>query len=298
MPGPLVLAIPTYNCARYLPHTLESLAAQGDAVRWWLQDAASTDDTAGIARQFARPGDTIASEPDRGQPDALNKAFARMGGEIVGFINGDDCLAPGAAQAVLDTFARYPEVDLIYGEVEWIDAQGLRTGSHKGDISTLEELLDIYTVWFQSRQWVQPEVFFRRSLWEKARPFNLDYDLAFDYAFWVQCMIAGARVMRLPRPLAQFRLHDQQKSTNAAKAASEMRDIVRKALALDPPIASRLRARIVAQLDYDQYQLAPPPKASFAGALLRHPSWLRSPAVRQRLLGSLRLPGSLLPRRK
>ena len=233
------------------------------------------------------PGDTVVSERDRGQSDALNKAFARMGGEIVGFINGDDCLTSGAAAAVLDAFASNPEVDLVYGEVQWIDAEGAQTGHHKGDISSLEELLDLYTVWFGARQWVQPEVFFRRSLWEKAGPFSLEYDLAFDYAFWVQCMASGARVLRLPRPLARFRLHDQQKSSNAAKAASEMRKIVRKALALHPPISPGARARIIAQIDYDMYQLAPAPKPSFAKALFRNPSWLRSPAVRQRLLGSL-----------
>jgi glycosyltransferase involved in cell wall biosynthesis len=289
MAGPLVLAIPTFNCAHYLPHTLESLAAQGDAVSWWLQDGASKDGTADIARKFARPGDTVVSEEDRGQSDALNRAFARMGGEIIGYINGDDCLTEGAAEAVLETFARNPEVDLVYGQVEWIDAGGAQTGDHKGNISSLEELLDLYTVWFGARQWVQPEVFFRRSLWEKAGPFSLDYDLAFDYAFWVQCMMAGARLLRVPKPLARFRVHDQQKSANATKAASEMRDIVQKALAQSPPISGRVRDRITAQIDYDLYQLAPQPKPSFANALIRNPSWLRSPAVRARLRDSFRL---------
>jgi hypothetical protein len=36
------------------------------------------------------------------------------------------------------------------------------------------------------------------------------------------------------------------------------------------------------------YHLAPEPKPSFAKALFRNPSWLRSPAVRQRLIQSLR----------
>jgi len=288
MTGPLVLAIPTYNCAHYLPHTMESLAAQGDALRWWLQDGASKDETAEIARKFARPGDTVVSEPDRGQSDALNKAFPKMGGEIIGFINGDDLLSPGAAQRVLDTFAANPGIDLVYGEVEWIDAGGVQTGHHKGDISSLEELLDLYGVWFSKRQWVQPEVFFRRSLWDKAGPFTTDYDLAFDFRFWVQCMQSGARVLRIPTPLARFRVHDQQKSANATKAASEMRDIVRKALALDPPISPAARQRIQAQLDYDDYQLAPEPKPSFANALLRNPAWLHAPAVRERLRDSFR----------
>ena len=287
MTGPLVLAIPVFNSARYLPHTLESLAAQGDAVRWWLQDGASKDGTADIARKFARPCDTVISEKDRGQSDAINRAMARMGGEIIGFINGDDCLRPGAAAAVLEAFEKNPEIDLVYGEVEWMDAEGKKTGEHKGNISSLEELLDIYTVWFGSRQWVQPEVFFRRSLWEKAGPFSTEYDLAFDFAFWVQCMMAGARVMRLAHPLARFRLHEAQKSTNAAKAAAEMREIVRKALVLNPPISAGARARIVAQINYDMYQLAPQPKHPFVKALLRNPGWLRAPAVRGRLRDTL-----------
>ena len=98
----------------------------------------------------------------------------------------------------------------------------------------------------------------------------------------------GTRVLTIPRPLAQFRIHENQKSTNAAKAAAEMREIVRKALSLYPPITSSARARIIAQINYDEYHLAPPPKPSFAKVLFRNPSWLRSPAVRKRLLGSLR----------
>ena len=46
-----------------------------------------------------------------------------------------------------------------------------------------------------------------------------------DFAFWVQCMMAGARVLRLPRPLARFRRHEQQKSSDWVKAASEIRQI-------------------------------------------------------------------------
>jgi hypothetical protein len=94
--------------------------------------------------------------------------------------------------------------------------------------------------------------------------------------------------MRIPAPLARFRVHDQQKSANATKAAAEMRAIVRRALALDPPISDVARERITAQLDYDEYQLTPGPKPGFATALLRNPEWLRAPAVRQRLLGSFR----------
>jgi glycosyltransferase involved in cell wall biosynthesis len=282
MPGPLVLALPTLNCAETLPQTLQSLAAQGDALRWWLQDSLSRDGTHQIARLSARPGDTVVSESDRGHADALNKAFARMSGEVLGFINASATLTPGAAAAVLDSFVQNPEIDLVYGEVEWTGAAGEPAGHHKGAISSLEELLDIHGVWFSGRQWVGPEVFFRRSLWDKAGPFDTQYHQAFDFAFWVQCMLAGARVLRIPRTLVRCRRR------NPRNAAPEMHDIVRKALALNPPLSRKARAAIVARINYEMYQLAPDPKPSLAKALFRNPSWLRSPAVRRRLLDSMR----------
>ena len=41
---------------------------------------------------LARSQSTVSwsSEPDRGQSHALNKAFARSSGEIIGWINSDD----------------------------------------------------------------------------------------------------------------------------------------------------------------------------------------------------------------
>jgi glycosyltransferase involved in cell wall biosynthesis len=283
MTSPLVLAVPVRNGARYLAATLESLNAQGSDVRWWLQDGASTDDTVTIARQFARPGDTVVSEPDRGQPEALNRAFGQMGGEIVGFLNGDDLLAPGAARRVRDFFAANPDTDLVYGSVQWIDAEGNPEGTHTGRIASLAEVLDIYGVWWNERQWVQPEVFFRRSLWEKVGGFDPGYDLAFDYDFWVRCFLAGARVAHLPAVLCSFRRHATQKSSAAERAADEIRAIVHRHLA-GADIPGRARRSIAAQLCYDRYQGGRSPRSSghFLREFLRHPHWVFSPSARER----------------
>ena len=83
--SPLVLAVPVLNAAEFLPATLQSINDQGPHARWWLQDSCSTDDTLRIADRFARPCDTIVSERDTGQSDAINRAFGKMGGDIIGF---------------------------------------------------------------------------------------------------------------------------------------------------------------------------------------------------------------------
>jgi GT2 family glycosyltransferase len=290
--SPLVLAVPVFNVAEYLPATLESLNAQGPHVRWYLQDGASTDQTIEIARSFARPGDTVVSEPDAGQADALNRAFAKMGGQIVGFLNGDDLIAPGTAERVVRFFEEHPDIDLVYGRVEWIDRQGRVTGQHAGKISSLAEMLDIYGVWWNRRQWVQPEVFFRRSLWAKVGGFQNRWRLAFDYDFWVRCFLAGARVAHDPGIVAQFRIHAAQKSAAAEQAADDIRAIVAEHLAAQAPVHPGDRRRLHAHLSYDLYQLgrttpAGQRRTPFPIELLRHPSWLRCQTVRSRIQSSL-----------
>jgi GT2 family glycosyltransferase len=286
--SPLVLAIPTFRAERFLAATLESLAAQGTHVRWHLQDAASPDQTVAIAKRYQRADDRVVSEPDGGQADGLNRAFRAMGGEIVGFINGDDCLLPGAAERVLRYFAEHPEIDLLVGGIEWIDEQGAVTGTHAGAIANTAEVLDIYGVWWNRRQWVQPEVFYRRSLWERVGGFDPSYHLAFDYEFWVRCFLAGARVLHVPEAFAQFRFHAAQKSSAATQAADEIRAIAARHLEHAGLPAGQARA-LRARLSYDRYQLANPAgRAPFWRALLTHPEWLGVPEVWQRLQTSCR----------
>ena len=286
-PGCITLAIPNFNGAKFLEETLRSLCANGDAVRWWLQDGCSTDTSLEIAGRYARPCDIIRTEPDTGQVDALNRALGRMGGEIIGFINSDDCLLADAARCVLEIFRAEPGVDLVYGEVEWIDENSDSTGFHSGDISSLEEVLDIYGVWWNRRQWVQPEVFFRRSLWERVGAFNTSYQLAFDYEYWTRCFRAGARVRKLPRRLARFRRHARQKSVNATQAAREIRAILAAHLANMLPDSRRRRLQM--RLDYDVYQSGGhgPVSPQFESMLAKNPGWLLVPEVRQRLWQSI-----------
>ncbi len=284
MPPVLTLAVPNWNGGTYLQHTLESLARNRPHVRWWFQDSCSTDDSVTLARRFAGLEDHIQVERDSGQTNGLNRAFRAMGGDIVGFLNSDDLLADGAAETVLATFEENPEVDLVYGEVEWIGAQGESQGFHSGRISSLSDVLDIYGVWWNRKQWVQPEVFWRRSLWDRVGQFDESFHLAFDYEYWVRCFQTDVRVKRIPRVLAKFRRHAAQKSTASAKAAAEIRTIVNKALtgaSLNPWQALRLRNK----LSYDRFHAGEDVGASesFLHNLSRHPAWLALPDVRHRL---------------
>lgn len=280
----------SFNSARTIEETIRSVLAQeGIELEYLVIDGASEDGTAEIIQKYADRLAWSVSQPDRGQVDALNKGFARATGDVLGFLNADDVLLPGALQQVCARFAEEPAADLVYGGVEWMDMDGRPTGSHFGRISSLEDILDIFNVWWGERQWVQPEVFFRRTLKERVGVFDERYHLAFDYDFWVRCFLAGAKVSRLDSPLVRFRRHAAQKSADFQRAVAEITNSMSGHLATNPPIGCWKVRELRARLDYTRYQNAPSSaRPSFPAALIRNPGWLLSPDVRERLLVSLR----------
>lgn len=284
----LTLAVPNFKGAHYLPHTLASLQRNRPFVRWYLQDSCSPDDSVAIAEKMAGPQDRIVVEKDKGQSDGLNRAFAAMGGDPVGFLNSDDCLKDGAAETIVTVFRENPDVDILVGGIEWIDGAGNVLGHHKGEISTLPQMLSIYDYWWNKKQWVQPEVFFRRRVWEKTGLFNTGMNLAFDYEYWVRALQCGFRVKHVDQVFTQFRLHDQQKSKAAEQAAAEIRAVVRRALESPECLGWKDKATLEAMLDYDEYQGSAEPKEGFLPALVKNPNWLLSEAVRGRITDSIR----------
>src|SRR5262249_28141686 len=263
------------------------------AVRWWLQDCCSQDDSVRIAEQFRSSDDAIRIATDSGQANGLNRAFAKMGGEIVGYLNSDDCLADGAAPTVCHAFSRHPEADIVYGGVDWIDKDNKLIGHHHAEISSLEDMLDIYAFWWNKKQWAQPEVFFRRHLYEAVGGFDESFSLAFDFDFWVRILRLRPLVISVPQTLVRFRRHDQQRSTDFERANSEICRAVARELK-DPscPLDVGFRRWLGKRMEYDLYhrksELSPHRDLSFGRALMRCPGWLLLPEVRGRILGTVR----------
>jgi hypothetical protein len=166
-------------------------------------------------------------------------------------------------------------------------------GHHRGEILSLENILDIYSFWWNKKQWVQPEVFFRRHLYEVVGGFDEKFSLAFDFDFWVRILRLGAKVVSIPQTLARFRRHSQQRSKDFERANEEIRcAVLRELNDLACPLDPRFRAQLKRRVQYDLYhcrsRLSPLCNRSLGGALLNSPGWLLLPEVRERLMNAIR----------
>ncbi|WP_332665998.1 glycosyltransferase [Aeromicrobium sp.] len=126
--GPAIsILTPSYNAGDYLVDAVRSALEQMRADdELLIQDAGSTDGSIErIAAEFAAyPQLKIVSEPDDGQADALNRALRRAGNPVMGWLNADDLLHPGALDAVRRAWELHPEVKVVFGSWYILAADG------------------------------------------------------------------------------------------------------------------------------------------------------------------------------
>jgi glycosyltransferase involved in cell wall biosynthesis len=192
------------------------------ALDYLVIDGGSTDDSVSVIRQYESRLTFWCSEPDGGQAAALNTGFARSQAEILGWVNSDDLLLPGALSAVAEYFAAHPDEEWLVGGCITIDSLntrvrgrfGIRPGFNRGSRVTFRKLL-IYGCDFN-----QPSVFWRRSAHLAVGQFDTSLRFSFDREFFLR-LAKRKPSGRIPQPLSCFRLHSAAKSTTMRQTKHE-----------------------------------------------------------------------------
>src|SRR4051812_2731181 len=105
------LVTPSFNQASYLGQAIDSVVSQRyPDLEYQVLDGGSTDGSREVIEKHAQALSFWRSSADGGQSAALREGFERATGEIVGWLNSDDYLEPGALQAVGEEFQRRPDV--------------------------------------------------------------------------------------------------------------------------------------------------------------------------------------------
>ena len=91
----------TFNSENTVEETIKSVISQDYSnLEYIIIDGASTDRTLEVVNKYRDRIARIVSEPDKGISDAFNKGIRYATGDVIGIINSDDILLPGALQAV------------------------------------------------------------------------------------------------------------------------------------------------------------------------------------------------------
>ena len=263
-------------------------------------DGGSTDDSVDIIRKFQHRIDYWVSEKDRGQTHAINKGLQKATGDVIAYLNSDDYYIEGTLARVAEHFSRHPDVDLLHGRCRIVDEQGRKIGERCGSITRYDEILDLWDVWWKGRNFVQPEVFWRKRIGDQVGRFQEELFWVMDYEYWLRILRAGGRVGFVDTELAAFRLQPNQKSTEPARTAHELLQVVRPYIFSRDHLVSRSkRVELKGKWNFDakfrkEVELSLRQKEKRWQRLLRlarfsilHPDIVASRQFRERLSGLL-----------
>lgn len=208
---PLVsIVTPSLNQGRFLRRAIDSVLSQDyPRIEYLVYDGGSSDESVSIlqsygGRFFWRSG----PGSDAGQSDAVNQGFRRAKGDILGWLNSDDALLPGAVAAAVRHFQAHPDWDLIYGNARFIDENDRVLGDYPTAAFDFQRLL-------QSCCICQPAAFWRRSVLERIGPLDPSLHYAMDYDYWMRLDRAGGKLVHVPEFLAFSRVHAATKTVSA-----------------------------------------------------------------------------------
>jgi glycosyltransferase involved in cell wall biosynthesis len=214
----VTIVTPVFNGMPWLPECIHSVAEQRLGVEVEVEhlvfDGGSTDGGVEWLREHATLGYEAVIGPDGGQTDALINGFTRATGDILGWLNADDVLEPGALERVAQAFAADPGLAMVTAACLLIDSEGAITGAiAPPPTATLRGLLCHPT------NPAQPATFFSAEAYRRSGGLDRRYDLAMDVDLWLKLAAVGSIRILPTEVLARFRLHPTAKSVAAYGAA-------------------------------------------------------------------------------
>ena len=209
----------TYNSESTVEETIKSVVSQDYAnYEYIIIDGGSKDNTLSIVDKYRDKIAKVVSEPDKGISDAFNKGIRNATGDIVGIINSDDILLPGALKAVADAYEE-------------------GTGVYRGNVFIWESASDtriqavpsmkfpLHT--FKKRIVCHPGTFVAKWAYEKYGLYKTHFRFMMDVDLLIRFYEAGVKFKYVPTELAMFRLGGVT-SSSFLKKTDELNSLYRE----------------------------------------------------------------------
>src|SRR5258708_10450966 len=211
------VVMPSYNKASFIARSIESVVSQDYIYKeLFIKDGGSTDGTVEIIKKFAKKYPKIirwVSTKDKGQTDAINYGLKRVKGEILTYLNADDVYKPHAFFEVGNFFLKNGSVMWLCGRCDIIDENDIEVRKFITTYKNLGLFLYSYKSLLVLNYISHMACFFRKEAFLENGDFNLKYDYAMDYDYWLRLGQKYPPAI-LSTYLASFRT---EKSTKSSK---------------------------------------------------------------------------------
>lgn len=207
--GKVSVLIPLYNRASFIEETVRSVMNQDyPDTELIVVDDGSTDGSDSLVESYARQGRlTLLRHPgreNRGQSAALNLALDHASGEYVAILDSDDLFLPGKLSAQVAYLQSHPEVGLVYGNGEGVDAQGRHL--YEINYDNQQELSDPNRVLLDCYFLLPQNSLVRRSVYDQVGGFDETLRSGQDHDMLIR-IAEVTRLAHIPVDLFRYRRH-------------------------------------------------------------------------------------------
>jgi glycosyltransferase involved in cell wall biosynthesis len=198
------VVIPSYNCAAFLAHAVNSAQKQNFAnLEIVVVDDGSTDSTRQLMHHMANNDARIKYvrlDANVGRSEARNIGNRTATGDFIMVLDADDIAYPDRAKL---TAAKIKSgADFVHGSCQFIDAIGSLIGDHKADVFTVEKALTekvnrmVHSTCAYTRDLAQ------ENQYRGGEISRLGID---DWAFQLDCAYSGAQFDHISVPVGAYR---------------------------------------------------------------------------------------------
>lgn len=208
---PLVsVIIPAHNCAKFLRETLDSVLGQVDypldKIEVSIVDDASSDGTSAIIDEYVGSFPLLVrarTETPRGPGGARNLCISQSHGEMLVFLDSDDVMMPNRVSLQVRFCLSQPEDTLVGGRFIRIPVNA--TLRYTDWCNGLTDQ-DLYTQQYREVTIILPTWCCRRSVFDRAGPFQEGVCVAEDLIFFHKHLELGGKLARVPEFILGYRL--------------------------------------------------------------------------------------------
>lgn len=222
---PLVsICIPAYNNADYIEETMDTVMEQTYSnIELIVVDDGSKDATWSVINAYKERYESIPqvggvertirlykNEHNLGMAGNWNRALSLCRGEYLKLICADDLLDPKLTQTEVEILERYPEVNCVSSDTQFVDLEGRLKGLykryHKSGVIDGQDAVK-FSIFTRDYLGAPLANLFRRSVYEQVGGFDETLSFIIDYEFFMKIYCAG-QVYILHQPMNFFRVRD------------------------------------------------------------------------------------------
>jgi len=225
------VCIPTYNYARYLPETIESVLDQSFSdFELIIIDDCSSDDTAVVVGRYAERDRSIrfsVNAKNLGMVENWNLCLTRAKGEFIKYVFGDDLLSSrDALKKMVSVLEADSSISLVASSRDFIDTRSRKLKSEsrfrRNGVFSGTDVINRCLKEQKNLIGEPTVVMFRKR--DAARGFLPHYSQIVDQEMWFFLLEQGNFAF-LTESLISFRIHPEQQTTKNVNTLNNVEDI-------------------------------------------------------------------------